>query len=276
VSERDPKNATRKRSQRGPAPAASPGPDERLASDEELLRRHGERPDSASRDELAIRFLPFARGLARRYGQGAESSDDLEQVASLGLLKALERFDPGRGIPFTAFAAPTILGELKRHFRDRSWALHVPRGLQERITAVEEAISGLTGELGQPPSVSDVAAQLELEDAEVLEALEAGQGRLPLSLDQAAPGRLSEEVPMAERIGAEDPSFEAIEDRETLRGGLPHLSERERQVLQLRFVEGLSQSQIAERVGYSQMHVSRILRGALQHLREAVGPEAEG
>jgi RNA polymerase sigma-B factor len=255
-------------------PGPLPGPEEALASDQELLRRFRAARDPAIREELVRRFLPFARGLALRYRGGSEPTEDLIQVASLALVNAIDRFEPERGIPFTAFAAPTILGELKRHFRDRVWTLRVPRGLQERIADIEEAITKLTGENGRSPSISEIGEKLGLDDAEVLEVFEASYSRRTLSLDQpVAISDESDETSVVERIGEEDARFEVVEERTTIQDRLSVLSERERLVLRLRFVEDMTQSQIAERIGFSQMHVSRILRRALQSLREAVGEE---
>ena len=243
-----------------------------LADNLELFRRHHRTRDPEAREELVRRYLPLARGLAMRYRGGTESMEDLTQVASMGLLHAIDRFDPDRGIPFPAFAAPTILGELRRHFRDRVWAMRVPRGLQERIGQVEEAISKLTAELHRAPSVREVANRLQVDEQEVLEALAAGEARRrTVSLDQPSGGVPDAEEPtLAERVGSEDPSFETVEQRAALARGLPALSERELVVLRLRFVEDLTQSEIAERIGHSQMHVSRILRSALQRLRAAM------
>jgi len=249
-----------------------PGPGEALASDQDLLRRYRDTKDPAIREELARRFLPFARGLALRYRGGSEPTEDLIQVASLALVNAIDRFEPERGIPFTAFAAPTILGELKRHFRDRVWTLRVPRGLQERIADVEDAITRLTSDLGHAPSVGQIAEKLELSEGDVLEVFEASHNRRTLSLDQ--PVSISDEADetsVVERLGEEDERYETVEDRTTIQDRLSVLSERERLVLRLRFVDDLTQSEIAKRIGFSQMHVSRILRRALQRLREAVG-----
>jgi len=235
-----------------------------------LWKRFRAQRDPATREELVRRYLPFAKNLALRYRGASESFDDLYQVASLGLVNAVDRFDPSRGIPFAAFASPTILGELKRHFRDRVWTVRVPRGLHDRMAKVEEAMSALTVGLQRSPSVGEIAARLELDPTEVLEALEASQNRRPLSLDRPV-GNEEDESPAAEWVGDEDAGFELVEDRLTLEEALPHLDERERTVLRLRFVEDLTQSQIAERIGHSQMHVSRILRRALERIRAEVG-----
>lgn len=245
-------------------------PEDGLATEEQLLTAYAETRDERAREELVHRFLPFARSLAMRYSGGVEPSEDLIQVASLGLVAALQRFDPARGVPFAAFAGPTILGELRRHFRDRVWTLRVPRGLQERIRAVDTAIAVLSGELERSPTVAEIAERLEIGEADVLEAFEANVARRTMSLDQPVAGsEPGEETPMSERLGDEDPNFELVEDRQAIDAGVEDLDEIEREVLRLRFAEDLTQSKIAEEVGYSQMHVSRILRRALAKLRIA-------
>ncbi|HEY7151754.1 MAG TPA: SigB/SigF/SigG family RNA polymerase sigma factor [Solirubrobacterales bacterium] len=249
---------------------------EALADDAELLRRYHRLREPAVRQELVHRYLPFARKMALRY-RGAEPTEDLIQVASLGLLGAIERFDPDRGTPFVAFAMPTILGELRRHFRDRVWNLRLPRGLQERASRVDEAITKLTGGLEHSPTVREIASYLELSEDDVLEALAAAEARWTVSLDQPYAGPDSDETPIGERLGDEEAGFELVELRTTFVAGLPALSERQRLVLRLRFVDDLTQSQIAERIGVSQMQISRILRATLARLREAVesGPWGE-
>jgi RNA polymerase sigma-B factor len=251
----------------------SSGPDtgleEALTDEAELLRRFSRTRDPEIREELVRRFLPLARSLAMRYRSGSEPGEDLIQVASLGLLGAIDRFDPERGVPFPAFAAPTILGELRRHFRDRVWALRVPRGLQERIADVDEAIAKLSGTLERSPSIREIGAHLSLEEGDVLEAIEASEARRTVSLDQPTSAADSESAPMSERLGDEDAGFELVEHRTAIREGISVLSDLEREVLRLRFVEDLTQSKIAERIGYSQMHVSRLIRKAVDRLREA-------
>jgi RNA polymerase sigma-B factor len=253
---------------------SSPGPGEGLASERVLWARFVKDRDPAIREELVRRYLPFAKNLALRYRGASESFDDLLQVASLGLVNAIDRFDPDRGAPFTAFASPTILGELKRHFRDRVWTVRVPRGLHDRMAEVEKAISELTVGLQRSPSVGEIAEKLEIDPTEVLEVLEANHNRRPLSLDRPVGGEDSEESPAAEWVGDEDAGYELVEDKLALEGALPHLDERERLVLQLRFVEDLTQSQIAERIGHSQMHVSRILRRTLERIRAEVAEQS--
>jgi RNA polymerase sigma-B factor len=257
-----------------PKDQSTPGPGEGLASERALWTRFVKDRDPAIREELVRRYLPFAKNLALRYRGASESFDDLLQVASLGLVNAIDRFDPDRGAPFTAFASPTILGELKRHFRDRVWTVRVPRGLHDRMAEVEKAIAELTVELQRSPSVGEIAERLEVDPTDVLEVLEANHNRRPLSLDRPVGGEDSEESPAAEWVGDEDSGYELVEDKLALEGALPHLDERERLVLQLRFVEDLTQSQIAERIGHSQMHVSRILRRTLERIRAEVAEQS--
>ena len=245
----------------------APAPDDALADESELWRRLREREDPVAREELTRRYLPFAKSLALRYRGASESFDDLLQVANLGLVNAIDRYEPGRGTPFPAFASPTILGELKRHFRDRVWTVRVPRGLHDRMAEVERATAALTVELQRSPSIGEIAAKLEIDPGEVLEVLEAGHNRRPLSLDRPIGGE-EEEAPTAEWIGNPDRNFELVEDRMALEELLPQLDDRERLVLRLRFVEDMTQSEIAEQIGHSQMHVSRILRRTLERLRE--------
>ena len=246
----------------------SPGSDEQLADERILLRRYAADRDPAVREELVQRFMPLARRLASRYRGDREPLDDLVQVASLGLVKALDRFDPERGVAFSSYAVPTILGELKRHFRDRGWSVRVPRDLQERIAKVEREVARLPAKLGRVPTVNEIAEALELDPEEVLEAMQAGHAHHAMSLDAQQQGEEGEGIPLSERVGSEDPGFETVEYGVAIEDAVRSLSERDRTVLHLRFVDDLTQTQIAERVGVSQMHVSRILRSALERLRE--------
>jgi RNA polymerase sigma-B factor len=252
----------------------SQGPGDGLANERELWRRLRKHGDSAAREELVRRYLPFAKNLALRYRGASESFDDLLQVANLGLVNAIDRFDPERGTPFAAFASPTILGELKRHFRDRVWTVRVPRGLHDRMAEVDKATSALTVELQRSPSVGEIAGKLEMDATDVLEVLEANHNRRPLSLDRPVGGE-EDESPAAEWVGDEDENFELVDDKLALEGVLPHLDERERLILRLRFVDDMTQSQIADRIGHSQMHVSRILRRTLERIREEVAEQGE-
>jgi len=245
-------------------------PQLRLASEDRLWDRFATRHEPAVREELIRRYLPFAGKLTQRYRGASESFDDLLQVASLGLVNAIDRFEPRRGVPFTAFASPTILGELKRHFRDRVWTVRVPRSLHDRLADVDRSVTLLTRELQRSPTVAEIGRRLHLDESEVLEAMEANRNRRPLSLDRPASPDDPEETPAAEWIGEEDAGYELVEGKAALEAALPGLDERERTVLRLRFVEDLTQSQIAERIGFSQMHVSRILRDTLRRIRTEI------
>jgi RNA polymerase sigma-B factor len=260
---------------RPPEHQGAPGPGEGLASEARLWKRLREHGDQGAREELVRRYLPFAKNLALRYRGASESFDDLLQVANLGLVNAIDRFDPERGTPFAAFASPTVLGELKRHFRDRVWTVRVPRGLHDRMAEVDKATAALTIELQRSPSVGEIAAKLEIDPSDVLEVLEANHNRRPLSLDRPVGGE-EDESPASEWVGEEDEGFELIDDKLALEGVLPHLDERERLILRLRFAEDMTQSQIAEQIGHSQMHVSRILRRTLERIREEVAEQERG
>jgi RNA polymerase sigma factor, sigma-70 family/RNA polymerase sigma-70 factor, sigma-B/F/G subfamily len=252
----------------------SPGPREQLAGERRLLERYSRDRSATVREELVDRFIPLARRLAARYAGGAEPFDDLVQVASVGLVKAIDRFDPERGTAFSTFAVPTILGELKRHFRDRGWSVHVPRDIQERILKVERAMAELPAKLGHSPTIQEIGQRIEASDEEVLEAMHAAQGHHAVSLDATSTiGDGDEPGPLRDRIGEEDLSFDTVEYGEAIRPVLKEISERDRMVLHLRFVEDMTQSEIAERVGVSQMHVSRILRATVEKLRQRIPDE---
>src|SRR5581483_5553615 len=244
-----------RRSARAPHAAVSAGLPEsarrRLErSREEMLfvryQRHG---DMAAREELVRRFLPLARRLARRYERASEPLEDLVQVASVGLVKAIDRYETDHGAGFSSYAVPTILGELKRHFRDAGWALHVPRGMQERVLRVNETVERLSGELGRSPTPQHVADELRLSVEDVLEAMEAGAAYDTVSLD--APLRSSDDDrgTFADSVGETDGRFDLIEHSATLGRTLRAMPERERSILYLRFAEGLTQVEIAERIG---------------------------
>jgi RNA polymerase sigma-B factor len=193
------------------------------------------------------------------------------QVASVGLVKAIDRFEPEQGNGFSSYAVPTILGELKRHFRDAGWALHVPRGMQERVLKVNEAVENLSGELGRSPTPQQVAMQLSMPVEEVLEAMEAGAAYDTVSLDAPLRSSEDERTSLADSMGENDGRFELVEHSATLGRVLRAMPERERTILYLRFAEGLTQVEIAERIGISQMHVSRLIRRALERLRVVAG-----
>jgi RNA polymerase sigma-B factor len=227
-------------------------------------RWHGDEP---AREELVRRFMPLARNLARRYDHSSEPFEDLLQVASLGLLKALDRFDPGLGHPFPSFAVPTILGEMRRYFRDSGWSVHMPRGAQERALEVRNAQQRLVGEHGRAPSVTQLAEYLECSCEEVLDALQAVQAYEAVSLDAPRLGAQEDGLAYAESMGQEDERYELVELDATISAVLRHIPARERRILQMRFVEDLTQTEIASRVGVSQMQVSRLLRRSLETLR---------
>lgn len=237
-----------------------------------LLRRYASSRSSSLRDEIIERSMPLARSLAMRYRGGSESIDDLVQVASLGLVKAVDRFDPDRGKPFTAFAVPTILGELRRHFRDHVWNLRLPRGLQEMTMRVDAAVDAVTDQLGRLPTPSEIAAHLDVPIELVLESIAAKQARRTLSLD-TPPTTDGETAPPVEMISRLEHGYDRVEAQ--LASADADLDERECRVLRLRFVDGLTQQEIGRLLGVSQMQVSRINRRALWKLLLAVrGEEA--
>jgi len=234
----------------------------------ELFHRWQERRDRRARDELIERFLPLARKLARRYASTNEPFDDLVQVASLGLVKAVERFDPRRGFAFSSFAVPTIVGELKRYFRDTSWALHVDRSAQERARRITDARREIGAERGRSPTVAELAEYLECSTEEVLDGLQIGEAYDTVSLDAPRPTEDQGTASRLEAIGDEDERLQLVDDQATIFAAAQCLPEREREILFLRFSEDLTQTEIADRVGVSQMQVSRLLRRSLQRLRD--------
>jgi RNA polymerase sigma-B factor len=238
----------------------------------ELLRRWHEEGDRAARDEVAELSLPLARSLARRYVGKGEPLEDLEQVASLGLLKAIDRFDVSRDVRFATFAVPTIAGELKRHFRDRGWMLRVPRDIQELSARVTRAREAFTREHGRSPTVSEVAAALGESDERVLDALRAADAYKMMSLDEPLAG--TDGAGVLDAVGDLDDGFALAEHRAMLRTGLDVLAPREREILRLRYYEGLTQREIARAVGVSQMHVSRLIRRSVDSMRDTIAPVA--
>jgi RNA polymerase sigma-B factor len=242
-------------------------------TDQELLDVHYREGDLAARDELVDRFMPLARKLAVRYIHSREPLDDLVQVASIGLLNAIERFDPEQGKKFTTFAAPTILGELKRYFRDKGWSLHVPRDLQELVLAVSRHAERLSVELGRSPTVVELANALDCKVEQVVEAIDAGENYQLASLDAPITQDDEEHRPLADMLGTDDAGFELAEDRQALASSWARLSELERRVLALRLVHRLTQREISQRIGYSQMHVSRLLRRSMLSLNADWGTD---
>jgi RNA polymerase sigma-B factor len=233
-----------------------------------LFERWQRNQDPRAREELVTRFLPLARKLARRYSGAREPFDDLLQVASLGLVKAIDRYDPDRGTAFSSFAVPTILGELKRYFRDLGWAVHVPRGAQELAVKVEEVNHRLTVQVGRAPSVQTLAQYMELPFEDVLDALETARAHHAASLDAPHDDGEGEAGSLVDTFGRPDRRLVDADDRLTVGAAARLLPRREREVLRLRFVEDLTQSEIAAQVGVSQMQISRILRRSVARLRE--------
>lgn len=246
------------------------GPQPSACRDAELFVRWQRYRDDAARDELIARFSPLSRRLARRYRHTSELWEDLYQVAQLGLVKAIDGYDPGRGIPFTAYAVPTILGELRRHFRSSSWAVHVPRAAQERAMEVRDAERALTDEHGRSPTVSELARFTGLDVEEVLDAMQALRALGSVSLDAPCGGENGDDGVYADLVGAEDVRYELIELGADVTRALQLLEPRKREILRLRFFEEMTQSQIAERIGVSQMQVSRLLGRCLAELRERI------
>jgi RNA polymerase sigma-B factor len=235
---------------------------------EALHLRWADQRDKAAHEELVKRYQGLVRGLVSRYGTRRDTFDDHLQVGNVGLLQALARFDPGRGRPFRAFAVPTIAGELRRYFRNTRWALHVPRGLQEDFLLVERATDSLSARLGRSPTSVELAAEVGLSEEAVLEAIVVRDGYDALSLD--APAQASdggEPVDLLDAIGRDEPRYDVVEYRQVIEATVRALPARERATLRLRFVDDLTQAEIAERLGISQMQVSRLLRRSLARLR---------
>jgi RNA polymerase sigma-B factor len=247
----------------------------RAREDRRLLRRYHDEGDAAARAALVERFLPLARQLARRYQRGGEPLDDLIQVAALGLLKAIDRFDPARETAFSSFAVPTILGELKRHFRDKGWSVRVPRDLQELAVRVDRVTDELGRELGRAPTLAETAEQLGASEEQVLEAREAAGAYRAISLDRPRDDDQDGDGTIGDAFGADDPAFSLAEDAATVQRLMRVLGPREQEVLRLRFEEDLTQSEIGVRIGVSQMHVSRLIRQAIERLREAADQQPE-
>jgi RNA polymerase sigma-B factor len=233
-----------------------------------LFERWRDDGDRSARDELIERFLPLARKLARRYTSSSEPYDDLVQVASLGLVKAVERFDPARGYAFTSFAVPTIVGELKRYFRDSAWALHVDRSAQERARRIADAQRQISSRTGRPPRIDELAVYLEMSQEEVLDGLQVAEAYDAISLDAPIAGEDEDMSSRLDALGREDYELDRVDEQATIFAAARHLPKREREILFLRFNEDLTQSEIAARLGVSQMQVSRLLRRSLDRLRE--------
>ena len=239
-----------------------------------LLAYHRE-GDQAARDQALLELMPLVRALANRYAGRGEPLEDLVQVGSLGLIKAVDRFDVDRGVEFSSYAVPTIVGEIRRHFRDKAWAMHVPRRLKELSVRLSRVLDELTTELGRSPTIAELAEASGADEEEVIDALDSAQAYSTRSLNATFDDG---DDPLAEKLGIEDPAFEEIEDGSLVAAGLDVLDERERRIVELRFFEEMTQSQIAAEVGISQMHVSRLLRRSLAIMRgriEEMAPRDE-
>lgn len=237
---------------------------DRDAEVDELFRRYRRDRDRKVRNEIVERHHGLAVAIARRYANRGESVDDLTQVALVGLLKSVERYDPDRGVKFSSFAGPTISGEVKRHFRDKTWRIRVSRSHQDLSHLARERIAALTQSLGRTPRMSEVAADLEVDVDDLLAALEAREAYRPASLDLPTP---EGDSTLGDRLGERDADLDATVDLVALRELVADLPDRERTILRLRFEEELTQSEIADQTGISQMHVSRVLRRTLRLLR---------
>ena len=239
------------------------------APEEALLSQYVADPRPDLEAELCRRFMPLARSLAMRYRGGAERNEDLIQVASLALVKALRGYDPDRGKRFAAYAAPTILGELRRHFRDHSWRLHMPRSLQEKTLEVERMAKEVGEELGRAPSAQEVAERSGLSEEDVLDVYQAREAQRSMSLDVPVHRDEADSVPMVETVGSVETGFESVEAQMAIER-CAQLDQREEDVIRMRFVDGLNQYEIGEALGVSQMQVSRVMRRGLAKLLEAV------
>jgi len=241
--------------------------------DRTLLRRYHEQGDVAARDQLIERYMSLVRSLARRYAYRGEQLDDLVQIGAIGLIKAIDRFDVDRGVELTTYATPNIIGEIKRHFRDKGWSVRVPRGLQELNVKLSKLIEEQTIELGRSPTIPELAKVAGVEEELVVEAIESGRAYSTVSLSTGGGQDEEGELDPLDSLGSEEPQYEVSEDRAMLAPGLKALDERERLIIHLRFFKGLTQSQIAQQVGISQMHVSRLIRRALERIREEIGDD---
>ncbi|MCW2973280.1 MAG: hypothetical protein JWN72_1553 [Thermoleophilia bacterium] len=251
-------------------PIRRPTADDKV--DHQLLYRYHRDGDLKAREQLIELYLPLVRSLARRYSYRGEQLEDLVQVGCIGLIKAIDRFDIERGVELTTYATPNIIGEIKRHFRDKGWAVRVPRGLQELNVRLSKLIEELTVRLERSPTIAELAKASGATEEEVLEALETGQAYSSVSLSSGPGGGDDDgDLDPLESLGSIEENYAITEDRAVLAPGFAALDDRERFILHLRFFEGLTQSQIASRVGISQMHVSRLIRRSLQKIKEAIG-----
>jgi RNA polymerase sigma-B factor len=239
-----------------------------------LLRRYREHGDLDARRELIEQSMPLVRALASRYSYRGEQFEDLVQIGSIGLINAIDRFDLERGFDLTAYAVPNIIGEIRRHFRDTAWTVHVPRGLRDLNVRLSRLVEQLTGELGRSPTTSELAKAADVEEERVIEALESSHAYTPVSLSAPNPDGRDTDRDRVE-LAIEEVEYEVAEDRALLARGFDALDEREREIVRLSFFEGLTQAQIAQEVGLSQMHVSRLIRSSLAEIGQAIAWDGE-
>jgi RNA polymerase sigma-B factor len=237
-------------------------------SERELLLRVRDHQDGAAREELITRYLPLVKSLARRFASRGQPVEDLVQVGSIGLIKAIDRFDLGRGVELSTYATPTIMGEIKRYFRDKGWAVKVPRALQDLNIRLNRVIEQLTVELQRSPTIAELAAATEVTEEEVVEALESGRAYSSVSIFSGGSGDDDESLELLDYLGSEEEAYEIFEQRRVLAPAMARLDPRERLILHLRFFEGMTQTQVAARIGISQMHVSRLIRKSIDNLRQ--------
>jgi RNA polymerase sigma-B factor len=239
-------------------------------SERELLVRLSENGDQAAREELIKRYLPLVRSLARRFASRGQPVEDLVQVGSIGLIKAIDRFDLDRGVELSTYATPTILGEIKRYFRDKGWAVKVPRALQDLNVRLNRAIEHMTVELHRSPTISELAAATRVTEEEVVEALESGRAYSSISIFSGGASEDEESLELLDCLGRDEQAYDTFEQRRVLAPAMERLEPRERLILHLRFFEGMTQTQVAARIGISQMHVSRLIRKSIDNLREVM------
>jgi len=249
------------------------GTDPRTMSERELLLLVRDRKDSAAREELIVRYLPLVRSLARKFASRGQPVEDLTQVGCIGLIKAIDRFDLDRGVELSTYATPTILGEIKRYFRDKGWAVKVPRSLQDLNVRLNRMMESLTVELHRSPTIAELAKATGASVEEVVEALESGRAYSSVSIFAGGAGDDDESTGLLDYLGSDEEAYEVFEQRRVLAPAMERLDPRERLILHLRFFEGMTQTQVAARIGISQMHVSRLIRRSIENLRQYLEEE---
>jgi RNA polymerase sigma-B factor len=239
-------------------------------SEYDLLRLARLQGDKVAREELITRYLPLVRSLARRFMSRGQPLEDLIQVGSIGLIKAIDRFDLDRGVELSTYATPTILGEIKRYFRDKGWAVKVPRALQDLNVRLNRVVEHMTVDLQRSPTIAELASATQVSEEEVVEALESGRAYTSVSIFSGGAAEDEESMELLDCLGQEEPAYDLFEQRRVLAPAMGRLDPRERLILHLRFFEGMTQTQVAARIGISQMHVSRLIRKSIDSLRETM------